>query len=101
MHGAVDVQQHTVVAAPVGQARVSAETAGDVVVHDDRRAELFCMFGTLIHHFRGGRGHVQIVAFTLAGLVLSFQGGFMHEVKTLTPTHKRLAVDVFVVFGEI
>ena len=101
VHGTVDVQQHAVVTTPVGQARVGTEAAGDVVVHDDRRADFLGVLGTLVHLFRSRSGHVQVVTLALAGLALGLQGGFLHEVETLAPTHEGLAVDVFVVLGEV
>ena len=101
VHGAVDVQQHAVVAAPVGQAGVGGQTPGEVVVHDDRRADFFRVFSALVHLFRSGRGHVEVVAFALTGFALGFFNGFLHEVKALTPPHEGLRVDVLVVFGEV
>mmetsp|Transcript_38712 Transcript_38712/g.90622 ORF Transcript_38712/g.90622 Transcript_38712/m.90622 type:complete len:631 (-) Transcript_38712:1357-3249(-) len=101
VHGAVDVQQHAVLAAPVGQAGVGTEAAGDVVVHDDRRADGLGVLGAAVHLFgRGGR-HVQVVTLAFAGLPLGLQGGFLHEIEPLAPAHERLAVDVFVVLGEV
>ena len=101
VHGAVDVQQHAVVAAPVGQAGVGAQATGQVVVHDDRRAEFFRVFGALVHLFGRGRGDVEVVALALAGLALGLLDGFLHEVETLAPAHEGLAVDVLVVLGEV
>jgi len=99
VHGAVDVQQHAVFAAPVGQAGVGAKTGRDVVVHDDRRTDLFGVLGALVHFLGRRGGDVEVVALALAGLGL--ERGFLHKVKVLAPAHKRLAVDVFVVFGEV
>ena len=73
VHRAVDVQQHAVVAAPVGQARVGVRTAGEVVVHDDRRADFLRVFGTLVHFFRSRCGHVQVVALAFAGFAFRLQ----------------------------
>ena len=90
VHGAVDVQQHAVVAAPVGQAGVGGQTPSEVVVHDDRRADFFRVLGALVHLFRSGRGHVEVVAFALTGFALGFFNGLLHEVKALTPPHEGL-----------
>ncbi len=101
VHGAVDVQQHAVIATPVGQAGVGREAAGQVVVHDDGCADFLGELGTLVHLFGRGGGHVQVVALALAGLTFRLEGGFVHEGETVTPTHEGLAVDVLVVFGEV
>ncbi len=101
VHGAVDVQQHAVVAAPLRQAGVGAEAAGDVVVHDDGRADFLGVLRTLEHFVRGRGGHVQVVALALAGFLLGLERGFLHEVETLLPAHEGLRVDVLVVLGEI
>ena len=49
MQRAVDVQEHPVSAAPVRQRLVRGEAADEVVVHDDRRAELLRVLGALEH----------------------------------------------------
>src|SRR3569833_333258 len=101
VHGAVDVQQHAVVTAPIGETRVGGEAAGQVVVHDDGRAQGLGVFGALVHLFRGRRGDVQVVTLALAGLLLRLVDGFHHKVEAVVPAHEGLAVDVFVVFGQI
>src|SRR3569623_1502320 len=101
VHGAVDVQQHAVVTTPVGETRVGGETAGQVVVHDDGRAQGFGVFGAFVHLFRGRRGDVQVVTLALAGLLLRLVDGFHHKVEAVVPAHEGLAVDVLVVFGQI
>jgi hypothetical protein len=70
VHGAVDVQQHAVLAAPVGQAGVGGEATGQEVVHHDRRADFLGELGALVHLFRRGGGDVQVVTLALAGLLL-------------------------------
>ena len=101
VHGTVDVQEHAVVATPLGQAGVGAEAAGDVVVHDDGRADLLGVLGTLEHLVRGRRGDVQVVTLTLAGLALGLVDRVHDEIEALTPAHEGLRVDVLVVLGEV
>ncbi len=64
MHGAVNVQQHPVFAAPVGKPGVGGKASGQVVMHDDRRADLLGILGAFIHLFGGWRGDVQVRAFS-------------------------------------
>ena len=101
VHGAVDVQQHAVVAAPVGQPRVGAEAAGEEVVHDDRHAELLGVLGALVHLLGGRRGHVEVVALPLARLGLGLADRLGHEREAVAPAHEGLRVDVLVVLGEV
>ena len=101
VHGAVDVQQHAVVAAPLGQPGVGAEAAGDVVVHDDGGADFLGVFGALVHLLGRGRGDVQIMTLALAGFLLGLVDGVHDEVEALAPAHERLGIDVFVVLGEV
>ena len=101
VHGAVDVQQHPVVAAPVGQARVGAEAPGEEVVHDDRHAELLGVLGALVHLLGRGRGHVEVVALPLARLGLGLADGLRHEREAVAPAHEGLRVHVLVVLREV
>ena len=101
VHGAVDMQQHAILAAPIGQAGVSRQTAGKVVMHNDRCADFLGKLGTLVHHFRRWSRYVQVVPFALSGLAFSFQCCVLNKLKTIAPTHERLAINVFIVLGEV
>jgi hypothetical protein len=90
VHGAVDVQQQAIVPAPLGQARVGAPAAGDVVVHDDRGADLLGVLGPLVHLLGRRSRHVQVVALALAGLLLGLVDGLHDEVEALAPVHEGL-----------
>ena len=83
VHGAVDVQEHAVVAAPVGEAGIGAEAAGQVVVHDDRRADFLGELGPLVHLLRGRRGDVQVVALALTGFGLGLVDRLHDEVEAV------------------
>ena len=101
VHGAVDVEQHAVLAAPLRQAGVGGEATGDVVVHDDWLPELFGELGPLVHLLGSCRGAVEVVPLLLAGFLLGGAHGFGHELETVLPALERLGVDVFVVLGEV
>lgn len=72
VHGAVDVQQHAVVAAPLSQTGVGGEASGQVVVHDDWHFQFFGELGPLEHFIDSASGAVQVVAFDFAGFCLGF-----------------------------
>ena len=56
VHSPVDVQQDTVVAAPVCQSGVGGEASSQIVVHDDGHFEFFGELSPLQHFFTGGGG---------------------------------------------
>merc|ERR1712100_41023 len=101
VHGAVDMQQHAVLAAPLRQTGVGSEATGDEVVHDDRHSEFFGELSTLIHLFWSVGGDVQVVTLAPAGLLLRQLDGFRNELEAVLPTLEGLGVDVFVVLGEV
>jgi hypothetical protein len=101
VHCPVNVQQHTVVATPVSQRRVSGKTTGQEVMHDDGHVELFRILGPLQHFFAGGSGHVQVVTFNLTSFCLGLVDGICYEQKAIAPALERLGVDVLVIFGEV
>ena len=70
-------------------------------MHDDRCAQFFSKLRTFIHFFWSWRGYIQVVTFTFSGFTLSLLASFHHEFETITPTHKRLTVNVFIVLGQI
>merc|ERR1712100_56385 len=101
VHGAVDMQEHAVLTAPLRQTGVGREATGDEVVHDDRHSEFFGELSTLIHLFWSVGGDVQVVTLALAGLLLRQLDGFRNELEAVLPTLEGLGVDVLVVLGEV
>jgi hypothetical protein len=101
VHCTVNVQQHAVLTAPLGETGVSGEATSDVVVHDDGLAQFFSELGALIHLFRSRSGAVEVVPLLLACFLLRQVGCFSNKLETVLPTLERLGVDVFVVLGEV
>ena len=101
VHGPVDVKQHAVLAAPLGQTGIGGKTTGDVVVHDDRLTQFLGELGPLVHLFGGVGGAVEVVPLLLAGFLLGRTHGLSHELETVLPALEGLGVDVFVVLGEV
>ena len=101
VHGAVDVQQHPVVAAPVGQGGVGGKAPGQEVMHDDGHVEFLSVLSPLQHFFAGGGGHVQVVTFDFAGFSLGLVDGVCDEQEAIAPALEGLGVDVFVILGEV
>ena len=58
VHRTVNVQQHAVVLTPLCQLCIRRPATGDVIVHDDRRADFFGVFCTFHHFIRGCSGDV-------------------------------------------
>merc|ERR1712100_666827 len=101
VHGAVNVKQHAVLAAPLRQTGVGRKSTGDEVMHDDRHTEFFGELSALIHLFRRVGGHVEIVTFLLSGFLLRQLDRFCNKFEAVLPTLERLRIDVLVVFGEV
>ena len=101
VHRPVHMQQHPVVAAPLGQRVMRGPAQCQVIRHDDRRADLLGEFGALIDLFHRSGRHVHVVAFSLAGFGLRFLDGFLAEQEPVAPAHEGLRVDVFVVLGKV
>ncbi len=70
-------------------------------MHDDRHAQLFSVFSTLDHSFSICSRDVQIVTFNLTCLSLCLMNSLCNKLKTVSPAHERLTVDVLVIFCEI
>ncbi len=101
VHGAVDVQQQTIVTTVLRQRSVCSETTSQEVMHDDGGVD-FLREGCPFHHLlTGRRGNVQVVTLDFTGFRLSLLNSFLNEQEAITPTHEGLRVDVFVVFGEV
>ncbi len=98
---AMDVEQHPVASAPVGQRLVRGEAADEVVVHDDRRAELLRVLGAFDHLLDIRRRDVEVVTLALAGLLLGLAHGLHHERVAVAPAHEGLRGDVLVVLREV
>ena len=98
--GAMQVQDHVVVAAPVRQ-RLDAGVADDEIDHDDDRAQFLGERCAPVHFLHVAGRDVEITALDLAGR----GGGFVdriHDVQeTIAPVHERLRVDVLVVLHEV
>ncbi len=101
VHGTVNMKQHPILATPIGKAGVGAKTAGNVIVHDDGRANFFGVFRSSVHFLGCWRSDIQVVTLTLTSLGFSLKRCLLNEVEPLTPTHKRLAINVLVVLGKI
>ena len=65
--GAVQVQDHVVLARPFGD-RLDRGVADDQVDHDDHRAHLLGELGAAVHLLHRAGGDVEVVALDLAGL---------------------------------
>ena len=64
--GAVQVQDHVVLARPLGH-RLDRRVADHEIDHDDDRAELLGELGALVHLLHRAGGDVEVVALHLAG----------------------------------
>ncbi len=101
MHRPVDMQQHAVVAAPVGKGRVRAEPGREVIMHDDPATQFLGKLGPFEHFLNSWGRDIQVMPLALAGLGFSLINRFNHVFKSVAPAHERLRVDVFIVLGEI
>ena len=72
VHGAVDMQQQTVVPTPVRETRIGTPASGDVIVHDNARPQCFGVFCAFVHLLRRRSGHVEVVAFLSSSLCFCF-----------------------------
>ena len=98
--GAMQMQDHVVLAGPVRH-RLNRGPADHEVDHHDARAQLLREFGALVHVLHGAGRHVQIVPFDLAGFRLRAVHRIHRKQKAVAPMHERLRVDVLVVLQEI
>ncbi len=98
--GAVQVQQHAVLSAPVRH-RLDRRVADRQVDHEHDAAELLGELRAAVHLLHGPGGHVQVVALDLAGLGHRLVDALHGEEEAVAPAHERLGVDVLVVLGEV
>ena len=98
--GAVQVQDHVVLARPLGH-RLDRGVADDEVDHDDDRAELLGELGALVHVLHRAGGDVEVVALDLAGRGRGAVDGFHAVEEAVAPVHEGLRVDVLVVLDEV
>ena len=102
VHGTVDVQQHAVPAAPVGQRGVRREPGRQEVVDQrDWYVQAPANSAPVEHVLHGPGRHVQVVALALPGFGLRLLDRLGHELEPVPPAHERLRVDVLVVLGEV
>ena len=90
VHGAMHMQQHALVATPVAERLVHRQPRRQVVVHDDRRAQLTGELGPFERLLDRRRGHVEVVALALAGVGLGLLDRLHHELVAVAPAHERL-----------
>ncbi len=100
MPGAVQVEQHAVVASPFGH-RLDGGIADGQVDHHHHRAQFGGEIRPLVHLFHGSRGDVEVVPLDLTGCRLGTVDRFHAEQEPVAPPHERLRVDVLVVLGEV
>ena len=98
--GAVHVQHHVILAAPVGH-RLDRSPADHQIDHHYHRAEFFRKLGTPIHFFHGAGSHIQIMPFDFAGCGRRAIDGFHHKQKAVAPMHEGLRVDILVILHEV
>ena len=98
--GAVQVQQHVVVARPFRHG-LDGDIADHQVDHDDHAAQLLGELGALVHLLHGAGGDVQVRALDLAGLGLRLVHGLHAVEEAVAPVHEGLRVDVLVVLREV
>src|SRR5210317_1402125 len=96
----MQVQDHVVATAPVGQTLNGGPTHNQVD-HDDDTAQLFGQFSTLVYVFHGSGSDVEVRAFDLAGGGTGFVNAVHNVQKAVAPMHKGLGVDVLVVLHEV
>ena len=86
---AVQVQNHVVLAGPLGH-RLDRGVADHEVDHDDDAAEALGELGALVHVLHRSSGNIEIMAFDLAGRGTRAINRF-HAVKiAVAPVHERL-----------
>ena len=100
MAGAVEMQDHVVLARPFRH-RLDRGVADDEVDHHDDRAELLGEFGALVHVLHRRGGDVEIGALDLAGRGLRPVDRLHAVEEAVAPVHEGLRVDVLVVLGEV
>ncbi len=100
MSGTMHVQDHVVLAAPVGHA-LDRRPADDQVDHHDDRAQLLGELRALVHVLHGPGGDVQIRALDLAGGRARLVDGIHDIEEAVAPVHEGLRVDVLVVLHEV
>ncbi len=98
--GAVQVQDHVVLAAPVAE-RLDTGVADHQVDHDDHRAQVLRELRAAVHLFHRAGGDVQVAALDLAGGGAGLVDGVHHEQEAVAPVHEGLRVDVLVVLHEV
>src|SRR3569832_305955 len=101
VHGAMDVQQHAILAAPLGETGIGGEAGGLEVVHDDGHAQYLGELRALGQGLGSGCGHVQVLTLALARLLLGLVDGLGHELEAVLPAHEWLRVEVLVVLCEV
>ena len=97
---AVHVHDHVILAAPFGH-RLDGGVANDQIDHDNDAAQIAGKLSTFIHGFHRASCNVEVRAFDLAGNSLCFVHCVHHIQEAITPVHKGLRVDVFVIFHEV
>jgi hypothetical protein len=98
--GAVQVEQHAVLARPLAH-RLDGRVADHQVDHDDDAAQLLGKLGALVHLLHRPGGDVEIVPLDLARGRLRTVDAFHAVEEAVAPAHEGLAVDVLVVLGEV
>ncbi len=100
MAGAVHVQDHVVLAAPLGD-RLDRGPADDEIDHHDDRAQFLGELGAAVHLLHRAGGDVEVVALDLAGLRRRHVDRLHAVQEAVAPMHERLRVDVLVVLHEV